>query len=249
VLNWLLSSALTLVLALYVRYTFRACKRIYKKFRLPAKMVVAGSFDPDGSIGSSVAPSMSATEQKLHNLSANKRFYYWPYRQYLYVRLFLDEFVGVSTDVYEQRFQTVAQQDGGRWYNTSISNILRNLELPTQLGGGVQTHPVPVAPPIDLARSEATTAARQAQPSASAKATPGRAARRMPGLLGSWRPLKDEGPVGPGSIHGDFELAAFAPLEHHISGAISPADSDSGDGYCDLHNSGRRCVTSGHRQF
>ena len=43
-----LHGVIILCFLVFLRSTARACKRIYKKFRLPPEHAVAGSFDPDG---------------------------------------------------------------------------------------------------------------------------------------------------------------------------------------------------------
>mmetsp|Transcript_8900 Transcript_8900/g.14912 ORF Transcript_8900/g.14912 Transcript_8900/m.14912 type:complete len:406 (-) Transcript_8900:419-1636(-) len=128
VLNWLLAILITGIVCLYMYYTLRACKRIYKKFRLPSHQAVAGNFAVDGTVGTSVG-MVSIDAKRLEMLSQRKFIRDWPIRQYLYLRLFLDEFIGVYSDVYEQRYRNVAEK-GDRWYNASITNILRNLEMP-----------------------------------------------------------------------------------------------------------------------
>ena len=50
----ILSTILSLLLLVYLRQMWHACKRIYKKFRLPVNLAVAGSFNPDGTRGNAV---------------------------------------------------------------------------------------------------------------------------------------------------------------------------------------------------
>ena len=77
---------LVLCFLVFLRSTVRACKRIYKKFRLPPEHAVAGSFDPDG-----VQATVSWENKELDRLRLPKRWYQWPYRQYLYANVFMNE--------------------------------------------------------------------------------------------------------------------------------------------------------------
>jgi len=237
VLNWLLSTLLTVMLFIFVRYTFRACKRIYKKFRLPSQLAVAGSFNADGTVGASLAPTMSSAERRLSTLSVKKRVHHWPLRQYLYLRIFLDEFVGVSAEVYERRYRTVAEK-GDRWYNHSITAILRHLELPAhpacaQLPGSPKGSQPSRPPPTPHQRPLGALPAGGAPAlpaSRSNGAQPAKGFRRMmtsSGRFGGWRATSEEVASLPGSAGTELELAAMSPLEHHISGAISPPGKDS----------------------
>ena len=66
------------LLLLFLRWTLGACKRIYKKFRLPPECAVSGAFDPDGTWRRGASPETLELEQ----LSENKVWYQWPRRQY-----------------------------------------------------------------------------------------------------------------------------------------------------------------------
>jgi hypothetical protein len=125
--DWLLSSLLGALILFYISQMLRACKRIYKRFRLPVHIVVAGSFDPDGSLGSGLRDAQSSDSARLEAMRRNKKWHEWPRRQYLYLRVFLEEFVGISSVVSEKRYRKQASK-GERAYNVSITNILRNLE-------------------------------------------------------------------------------------------------------------------------
>ena len=125
--DWLLSSLLGTLILFYISQMLRACKRIYKRFRLPIHTAVAGSFDADGSLGSGLREAQSSDSTRLEAMRRNKKWHEWPRRQYLYLRVFLEEFIGISSVVYEQRYRKQAAK-GERAYNVSITNILRNLE-------------------------------------------------------------------------------------------------------------------------
>jgi hypothetical protein len=102
--EWVLSLIVVGLLLLFLRWTLGACKRIYKKFRLPVSRAIAGSFNPDGSRGSVMAGA-SKEEAELQVLMSNKRWWQWPRRNFLYVKLFYDEFLGVSESVFQQRYE------------------------------------------------------------------------------------------------------------------------------------------------
>ena len=84
----------------FLRSTFNACKRIYKKFRLPPEMTVSGAFDPDGRTRAHVTPEAA----ELDRLCERKRWWQWPRRQYLYFAVFMNEFVGISHAMFEERY-------------------------------------------------------------------------------------------------------------------------------------------------
>ena len=89
--DWLLSSLLATLILFYISQMLRACKRIYKRFRLPIHTAVAGSFDPDGSLGSGLREAQSSDSTRLEAMRRNKKWHQWPQRQYLYLRVFLEE--------------------------------------------------------------------------------------------------------------------------------------------------------------
>ena len=80
----------------FVKSTLETMKRIWKKFRLPPEIAVAGSFDPDGG-GSTRGRSPESLE--LERLSIHKTWTQWPRRQYLYASIFMDDFIGISNKV------------------------------------------------------------------------------------------------------------------------------------------------------
>lgn len=129
-MNWLMMVLLLVLMLFSLHFTVSACKRIYKKFRLPAHMAVGGNFNVDGSIGRSVATQMSANARLLEELTERDFIAEWPRRQWLHVLLFFDDFIGVSAEIYEARYRTVSGKHE-RWYNSSIASILRHLELPS----------------------------------------------------------------------------------------------------------------------
>jgi hypothetical protein len=134
-MDWLVMALLLLVIALSMRYTSNACGRIYKKFRLPAGMAVGGNFHDDGSIGIPDSTAMCRHAALLDQLSRDRRINEWPRRQWLSLLLVFDDFVGVSAEIYEERYQAVAKRPD-RWYNKSVVSILRHLERPSHLVPG-----------------------------------------------------------------------------------------------------------------
>jgi len=123
-----LSVVLALLLLAYLRATWRACKRIYKKFRLPVGQAIAGSFNPDGSRGTAIA-GCSKDEVELQVLRSNRQWWQMPRRNFLYLKLFYDEFLGVSESIFQQRYERTTF---GRInaYTYSIHNVIRFLERP-----------------------------------------------------------------------------------------------------------------------
>ena len=59
-------------LVYFIRSTLSTTKRIFKKFRLPPDMAVAGSFDPDGGTIQEITTSPDALE--LEQLSNHKKW-------------------------------------------------------------------------------------------------------------------------------------------------------------------------------
>jgi hypothetical protein len=216
-MNWLMMVLLLLIILFFVHYTLRACKRIYRKFRLPANLAVGGNFNVDGTVGVSVTAKMSRNAERLEEMRQNTslaaRVVQWPCRQWLGLLLFFDDFIGVSAEIYEERYRSVSGQHG-RWYNSSIASILRHLELPSHLnparkaavaapggGGGC----VGVGVGVGGCRNS-HTGRRYVR-----KALRGEGARSM---LGSHTSV--------------LETEAMQPIEHHSSGAISPPEEPEG---------------------
>ena len=112
----------------FLRSTFNACKRIYKKFRLPPEMTVSGAFDPDGRTRAHVTPEAA----ELDRLCERKRWWQWPRRQYLYFAVFMNEFVGISHAMFEERYMMnqVAPGTSRRPNNLVLHRILSYLEQP-----------------------------------------------------------------------------------------------------------------------
>jgi len=95
-----------------------AFKRLYKKFRLPPALAQSGAFNrEDGSrmvdplVQAAQVAALSRHAQCLESLSQRKRWADWPLRQYLYMRLFFDDFVGVSTEIFELRYTEHAKAE------------------------------------------------------------------------------------------------------------------------------------------
>jgi hypothetical protein len=142
----LVMALLLLIIALSVRYTISACGRIYTKFRLPAGMAVGGNFHADGSIGASGSQAMCRRAARLDELSRRMRLSEWPRRQWLWLLLLFDDFIGVSAEVYEERYQALVDRPD-RWYDGTIVSILRFLERPSHIAPGRRTGGVGPARP------------------------------------------------------------------------------------------------------
>ena len=130
---------LVLCFLIFLRSTAKACKRIYKKFHLPPEHAIAGSFD-----AAARGPSQEAME--LERLTQDKKWYQWPYRQWLYANVFVNEFVGISHAMFEQRYKSRVTATGGSTRgqrrapnNETLHRIIRYLEKPTGRTGASST--------------------------------------------------------------------------------------------------------------
>ena len=65
-----LASLLAVLIIIFVVNMLRACKRIYKRFRLPMHQAVAGNFNPDGTLGASINESQSSDARRLEQVAA-----------------------------------------------------------------------------------------------------------------------------------------------------------------------------------
>lgn len=207
-----LHACLLLAMFIFLRSTWKNVKRIYKKFRLPVAVAVGGSFDPDVG-GAPSGPSPEALE--LERLSRYKTRREWPRRQYLHACVFLDDFLGISRTVFQQRFKTVRGTGGGsdsRRYNRTLHSIIRYLERPTGRAG-------PIVKPYSVDGAVSSTRPAGRRPS-------------VGGGIAGWLGFGGgEASVSlTGSVPTELELAAMSPAEHLTSGAISVADSDSSNG-------------------
>lgn len=125
-----MSQFLVVFFIYFVRSTLSTMKRIWKKFRLPPEVAITGSFDIDGT------PTMrqrSAESIELEKLSVRKTWAEWPRRQYLYVVVFMDEFLGISERVFAERYRASAaakRRARGRPANSMLHTIIRYLERP-----------------------------------------------------------------------------------------------------------------------
>lgn len=113
--DWVLSACVVLVLVYLLRHSALAFKRLYKKFRLPPALAQSGAFNPhngsrmmDPVVQAAQVAALSRHAQWLERLCQRKRWAEWPLRQYLYIRLFFDDFVGVSAEVFELRYAACA---------------------------------------------------------------------------------------------------------------------------------------------
>ena len=231
----------------FLRSTFNACKRIYKKFRLPPEMTVSGAFDPDGRTRAHVTPEAA----ELDRLCERKRWWQWPRRQYLYFAVFMNEFVGISHAMFEERYMMnqVAPGTSRRPNNLVLHRILSYLEQPQARGVPAAAHAAQHVQPahpvgghhVDGRVAEAHAAVRAAceatlsDPQIVTSSTSG-GARSCRGGVGSRGPRQwlrrmrgGEDAVGlAGSVSSELELASMSPSEHLNSGAISPAESGDG---------------------
>jgi len=209
-------------LIFFVRSTLSTTKRIYKKFRLPPDMAVAGSFDPDGKTMREISPDALELEQ----LSMNKKWYQWPRRQYLYVQVFMDEFLGISSKLFAERYKrsSLQQSAGRRPNNQVLHKIIRTFEVPgaslgrrsSCCGGGGAVN----SGSTSSTRAPPQVTTSNARPAMSWLRRGGEEKRGLAGLDSA------------ASRHGvtELELSAMAqlsPADHLNSGAISPADSDT----------------------
>jgi len=212
----------------FVRSTLSTLKRIWKKFRLPPEVAVAGNFDTDGvSIGGRSPESL-----ELERLSVHKTWRHWPRRQYLYATIFMDEFLGISNKVYQERYQKSAREKAssahGRPRNLTLHTIIRYLEKPS-------SNPFGSHHTATLTHSGSPAHGRGAEIASSTRSRPtgsGAADHSRSGggkwWLGGWRnPEEKLGLAGHDSAGIELELSAMRPSDHLQSGAISPADSDS----------------------
>ena len=119
----------------FVRSTLTTMKRIWKKFRLPPEVAVTGAFDPDAP-GGVRGLGRSPESLELDRLSVRKTWREWPRRQYLYCTIFMDEFLGISSKVFQERYQKSAREKvstsgRGRPKNSTLHTIIRYLERPS----------------------------------------------------------------------------------------------------------------------
>lgn len=111
----------------FLHLTASRCHRIYRKFKLPSRAVVHGSFgslegagaaahEPaQGAGGSAAEPhAPSDTALELQRLSARKRWHTWPRRQYLAFNVAMDDFLGISHATYRQRYASTRRHRGTR---------------------------------------------------------------------------------------------------------------------------------------
>ena len=230
--DWLQSVLMFLIFFVTIRAAVKSCKRIYKKFRIRAEHAVSGNFHFN-------APRQTREQAELARLSARKRWWQWPRRQYLHWRVFYDEFLGISSSVYTQRYLT-AGATGERAYDFSISAIIRQLELPNtfEARGG------------DGRRLSGGRARVSSGDGASSSAAAAASSSSMGALQGDgFAPPAPSGPPqgnfsrlfrrrAPGDTAGliastdqNLELAAMQPsAQFGQGGTISPADSDTSGG-------------------
>uniref|UniRef100_A0A6T9HAG4 Uncharacterized protein n=1 Tax=Haptolina ericina TaxID=156174 RepID=A0A6T9HAG4_9EUKA len=219
----LLESLLLLSLLFYFGWsTVVACKRIYKKFRLTAEMAVAGSFGADGT--PFMKQEKSADLAELERLIACRRLHQWPRRQYLYLRVFWDEFLGIATSVQERRFEAsrIRGESTEKRYNYKIHNILRHLELPSHMAGATASGATAAQAPraSDILPPRAQPTVRRVMPSNSG------------GFMKQWRFGRSEETLSlPASATSELELSAMAPHEHLQCGTISPSSGSSDSQY------------------
>lgn len=203
--------------------TLSSLKRIWKKFRLPPEASVSGSFDPDGTGGGGRQRSAEALE--LDRLSVHKTWREWPRRQYLYCTVAMDEILGISNKIFQERYQRSAREKissaRGRPKNSGLHSIIRYLERPSARGAGTlgarsDASLRAAAPPTELVASSTRATPPPAAGGSSSSAASAKPAARRWGWPGSWGAEEKVG------------LAAHDSAGDHLqSGAISPADSET----------------------
>mmetsp|Transcript_14314 Transcript_14314/g.28785 ORF Transcript_14314/g.28785 Transcript_14314/m.28785 type:complete len:294 (-) Transcript_14314:220-1101(-) len=215
----LLHLGLVACLVYFVRSTLSTTKRIYKKFRLPPEMAVAGSFDENGMPQRSL---ISPEAIELERLCVDKKWHQWPRRQYLYVNVFMDEFLGISAKVFAERYKSVSMQQKStarRPNNHKLHSIIRTFEVPGASHLGRPSRP----------RSEGSCAEHKNTSTRSAR--PMTFSNARPATSWLWRGSEENRGLAAadGAAETELELSsmALAPSEHLNSGAISPADSDA----------------------
>lgn len=108
--HWAAVVTTSLTLVYLLSHALRAFKRLYKRFRISPAYAQSSAFNADGSraldcvVQAAQVAALSRHAQWLERLSRPKRLHSWPLRQYLYVRLFFDDFIGVSNEVFEMRY-------------------------------------------------------------------------------------------------------------------------------------------------
>ena len=216
-LDWMLHVALILGFLFFLRSTLVACKRIYKKFRLPPQHAIAGSFDPDN-----LVPHRSRAAQRLEHLQRNRSHWNWLRRQYLYAIVFMNEFVGISPELFEERYQVHLKNSSRsrRPNNSTLHRIIRYLERPDAVTSTASRNAAAsgMAAASDLGMT--------ASSSSSSRDASGVRRQRSRG----WRPFgrqgsREETMSLPGSVCNELELSAMSPADYHISGSISPDES------------------------
>ena len=218
---------------LFLRSTVKASKRIYKKFRLPPEAAVSGAFDPDGALTRRIAPEVA----ELERLCARKRWWQWPRRQYLYLAVFMDDFVGVSHQLFEERYAMSAPNERGsaarRPNNMMLHRIISYLEMPQQRGRSGSTVGEGGSSSERWDASERTAGGDPRGPpsfttsdghSRSRGPSRGAAGGQSRGWMRRFRGGEEKLGLA-GSVNQELELSAMQPSENFMSGAISPADS------------------------
>lgn len=249
-----LHGVIILCFLVFLRSTARACKRIYKKFRLPPEHAVAGSFDPDGT---QHVASREATE--LERLSRQKVWYQWPYRQYLHATVFMNEFVGISHSLFEERYKQSTRSGGHsvsslrrrKANNDSLHKIIKYLERPNSRTGASATLAGINAVTLSEAYGSGGGSSRGDADAAGMSSVHSDAYGNFLGgddhMVPSGRRYRGGGWLGfgarnrygargeermslPGSVSQELELSAMTELSPsmyapEMSGAISPAES------------------------
>lgn len=212
-LDWAMHWVLVGCFLIFLCSTLMACKRIYKKFRLPPQHAIAGSFDPDN-----LVPHQSRAAQHLEHLRRNRSCWNWPRRQYLYAVVFMNEFVGISQELFEERYHVHAasKSSGRRPNNSTLHRIIRYLERPDAVNSTASRN------------AAATGSAAVTDTGISMTSTRGARIHRQRSR--GWRPFRrqasrEETMSLPGSVCNELELSAMSPADYHISGSISPDES------------------------
>lgn len=219
----------------FVRSTLGTLKRIWKKFRLPPEAIVTGNFDPDGMTPRGQSPELL----ELEKLCKNKRWQDWPRRQYLYVNVFMDEFLGISNKLFQERYKTMRNKSSThkgsrRPNNLHLHSIIKYMERPA----ASCTHAAPSVPSVGSAMpahgsgaddpaTSSTSSTHGAVPVHARSGSP-----RSRGGFGSWLRRGSEERAGLAlSVSSELDpsaMTSLSPSDYLNSGAISPAESGDG---------------------
>ena len=151
-------------------------------------------------------------------------------RQYLYAVVFMDEFLGISHKLFQERYansRTSSRSHRGsrRPNNYSLHSIIRFMETPQ---ADMRIHRAPAGAALEGGSSSSSSSASSRRP---AGGSGGRFGSRGSGIGSFLRRGGEERAGLAASVPTELELstmASLSPSEHLNSGAISPAE-ESGE--------------------